>query len=195
VLAITFVLAAAASASAQPVTWQIDSSHSAAQFSVRHMMVATVRGAFGKMTGTVQWDGKDVATAVIEATVEAATINTRDAKRDAHLKSPDFFDAEKFPTLTFKSVQIEPAGSGRAKMAGDLTIRGVTKRVTFDVEGPTPQVKDPGGNIRVGATATATINRKDFGVNWNRTLDAGGVVVGDEVTLTIDVEIVRKASQ
>jgi polyisoprenoid-binding protein YceI len=179
---------------AQQPTWQIDPAHSAAQFSVRHMMVSTVRGTFEKMSGTVLWDGKDITTASVEATIETASITTREPKRDAHLKSADFFDAAKFPRLTFKSVKIEPAGPGKAKMTGDLTIRGATKRAVFDVEGPTPPIKDPYGNARVGATATTKINRQDFGVSWNGVLDAGGVVVGDEVTITVDIEIVRKAA-
>ncbi len=173
--------------------WQIDSAHSAAQFSARHMMVSTVRGTFEKMSGTVLWDGKDLTTATVEVAIETASIVTREPKRDAHLKSADFFDAEKFPTLNFKSARIEPAGPGKAKMTGDLTIRGVTRRAVFDVEGPTPEVKDPYGYIRVGATATTKINRQDFGVSWNALLDAGGVVVGDDVTITIDIEIMRRA--
>jgi len=179
---------------AQQTTWQIDPAHSAAQFSVRHMMVSTIRGTFEKLSGTVLWDGKDITTGSVEATIETASVTTREPKRDAHLKSADFFDAEKFPTLTFKSAKIEPAGPDRAKMTGDLTIRGVTRRAVFDVEGPTPAIKDPYGNLRVGATATTKINRQDFGVSWNGVLDAGGVVVGDEVTITIDMEIVRKAA-
>jgi len=180
-------------ATAQRQTWQIDPAHSAAQFSVRHMMVSTVRGTFEKTSGAALWDGKDITTASIEATIETASVTTREPKRDAHLKSADFFDAERFPTLTFKSTRIEPAGPGKAKMIGDLTIRGVTRRVVFDVEGPTPAIKDPYGNLRAGATATTKISRQDFGVSWNSVLDAGGVVVGDEVTITIDMEIVRTA--
>jgi polyisoprenoid-binding protein YceI len=176
----------------QPV-WQIDPAHSAAQFSVRHMMVSTIRGTFEKMSGTVLWDGKDFTTASVEVAIETASITTREPKRDAHLKSADFFDAEKFPMLSFKSAKIEPAGPGKAKMTGDLTIRGVARPVVFEVEGPTPQIKDPYGFVRAGATATTRINRQDFGVSWNALLDAGGVVVGDEVTITIDIEIMRKA--
>ena len=189
---VTLAAAAVASpAAAQQPVWQFDSAHSAAQFSVRHMMVSTVRGQFGKMTGTVQWDGKDIRTAVIEATVDVASVNTREDKRDAHLKSPDFFDAQKFPTMTFKSISVEPAGPGKARLTGDLTIRGITKRVVFDLEGPTP-ILTQGGAMRVGASATATINRQDFGVSWSRVLDSGGLVAGNDVTLTIDIEAVRK---
>jgi polyisoprenoid-binding protein YceI len=193
VLAAATVTFSAASAGAQSTTWTIDSSHSIAEFTVRHMMVSNVRGAFGKVTGTANWDGKNLATASVDVVIDAASIDTREPKRDAHLKSADFFDVEKFPTLTFKSTKVEAAGAGRAKMTGDLTIRGVTKTVVLDVTGPTPEVKDQGGNSRLGASATTTINRRDFGVLWNRSLDAGGVVVGDEVKITIEVELVKKA--
>jgi polyisoprenoid-binding protein YceI len=179
---------------AQQATWTIDTAHSAAQFSVRHMMISNVKGEFTNTSGTVQWDGKDLSTAVVEATIDAASINTREPKRDAHLKSPDFFDVAKFPTLTFKSTKVEPAGQGKLRMAGDLTIHGVTKPVVFDVIGPTPVVKDPYGNQRVGASATTTINRKDFGLKWNAALETGGVVVGEQVTITLDVELVLKAA-
>lgn len=191
VLAVAAAAMVAAPAAAQQTTWQIDPSHSAAQFSVRHMMVSTVRGQFGKLAGTIQWDGKDVSKAALEATVDAASIDTREEKRDTHLRSADFLDAQNFPTITFKSVSVEPAGPGKAKLTGDLTLRGVTRRVVFDVEGPTPIVKQ-GAAERVGATATATINRKDFGVSWSRTLDSGGLVVSEEVAITIDIEAVRK---
>jgi polyisoprenoid-binding protein YceI len=184
----------AGQALAQQATWAIDSSHSSAQFSVRHMMVSNVRGEFTSTKGTVRWDGKDLATAVVEATIDAASINTREPKRDAHLRSADFFDAEKFPTLTFKSTKVEPAGAGKLRMTGDLTLRGVTRQVVFDVDGPTPAVRDNRGNQRVGASATATIGRKDFGLVWNATLETGGVVVGDEVKITLDVELMLPAA-
>ena len=193
VLAAATVTFSAASASAQSATWTIDSSHSIAEFTVRHMMVSNVRGAFGKVTGTANWDGKNLATASVDVVIDAASIDTREPKRDAHLKSADFFDVEKFPTLTFKSTKVEATGAGRAKMTGELTIRGVTKIVVLAVTGPTPEVKDPGGSLRMGASATTAINRKDFGVLWNSSLDAGGVVVGDEVKITIEVELVKKA--
>ena len=176
---------------AQQATWNIDSAHSSAQFSVRHMMVATVRGEFASTKGTVRWDGKDLATAVVEATIDATTINTREPKRDAHLRSADFFDVEKFPTLTFKSTKVEPVAPGKLRMTGDLTIRGVTKPVVFDVEGPTQTIKDNRGNQRVGASATATINRKDFGLTWNNVIESGGVVVSDEVKIVLDVALTQ----
>jgi polyisoprenoid-binding protein YceI len=186
------ILAAAAAAAAQPVTWQIDPVHSTATFAVRHMMVTTVRGTFQKLAGTVQFDGKDVKTIVAQATINVASIDTREPKRDEHLRSADFFDAATFPTITFASKRVEPKGAGRFALVGDLTIKGVTREVTLDVEGPTPEIKDPGGNIRIGASATTRINRQDFGVSWNRALDAGGVVVGDEVAITLDLSLIRK---
>jgi polyisoprenoid-binding protein YceI len=177
---------------AQAPPWQIDSAHSAAQFAVRHMMVSTVRGQFNKLSGSVIWDGKTFPSASVDIVIDAASIDTREAKRDDHLRSPDFFDVAKFPTITFKSTRIEPAGEGKLRMTGDMTIRGVTKPVVFEVTGPTPAIKDMSGASRVGASATTTINRKDFGLLWNRTLDSGGVVVGDEVTVTVDIEMVSR---
>jgi polyisoprenoid-binding protein YceI len=155
------------------------------------MMVATVRGEFANTKGTVRWDGKDLASAVVEATIDATTINTREPKRDAHLRSADFFDVEKFPTLTFKSTKVEPVSPGRLRMTGDLTIHGVTRSVVFDVEGPTQAIKDNRGNQRVGASATATINRKDFGLTWNAAIETGGVVVSDEVKILLDVALTQ----
>jgi polyisoprenoid-binding protein YceI len=187
------VLAAAAATTAQPATWQIDPVHSTATFAVRHMMVTTVRGTFQKLAGTVQFDGKDIKTLAAQATIDVASIDTREPKRDEHLRSADFFDAARFPAITFVSKRVEPKDAGRFALVGDLTIKGVTREVTLEVEGPTPEVKDPGGNIRIGASATTRINRQDFGVSWNRTLDAGGVVVGDEVAITLDLSLIRKA--
>lgn len=172
--------------------WQIDTAHSAVQFAVRHLMVSTVRGQFGRLTGTVRWDPANPATASVQAEVDVATIDTREPKRDAHLKSPDFFDAEKFPKMTFRSTGLSSAGPGRWKLAGELTIRGVTRPVVFDVEGPTPPVKGPDGRLRTGATATARISRKEFGITWNRVLETGGVAVGDEVSITVDVELIQR---
>lgn len=186
------VLVLSAPVVAQAQTWQIDAAHSSAQFAVRHMMVSTVRGQFQKMSGTVEWDGKNFAAAIVDVVVDAASVNTGVPRRDDHLRSADFFDVTKYPTLTFKSAKIESAGPGRLKMTGDLTIHGVTKPVTFDVAGPTATIKDQSGAQRVGATATTTISRQDFGLTWNRAIEAGGVTVSDEVQLTIDVELVNK---
>ena len=164
--------------------WQIDKAHSAAQFAVRHLMVSTVRGHFGKLTGSVDYDPKNLAAAKLQAEVDVASINTREPKRDADLQGPDFFDAAKFPTITFKSTKIESVEQGRLKMTGDLTLRGVTREVVFDVEGPSGPVKDKMGE-RMGASATAKISRKEFG------MVGGRATVGDEVTITIDVELIR----
>jgi len=187
------MLLIAAPAAAQSTTWTIDSAHTTAEFTVRHMMITNVRGAFGKVTGMANWDGKDPSTASVDVVIDAASINTREPKRDAHLKSADFFDVKRFPTLTFKSTKFESAGPGKATMTGNLTMHGVTKSVTFDVTGPTPEIKDPGGNTRLGASATTTVSRKDFGLVWNQLLEGGGVVVSDDVRITIEVELVKKA--
>jgi polyisoprenoid-binding protein YceI len=187
--ALVLILAGAAEAQ----TWNIDATHSAAHFAVRHMMVSTVRGDMGKITGTVNFDGKNLSAAAVDATVDATGIDTREPKRDAHLKSPDFFDVTTYPTITFKSKKVTPNADGSFKVLGDLTLRGVTKEVTLDVEALRPAIKDQGGNTRSGTTATVKINRQDYGVKWSRNLDGGGVVVGDDVTITIDVELVMPA--
>lgn len=187
------LLASVASAGlARASAWDIDSSHSSAQFSIKHLMVSNVRGEFSKLTGTLNLDDKDITKSSVDVSIDANTISTREAKRDAHLKSPDFFDTAKFPTLTFKSKKVEKAGEGKLKVTGDLTIHGVTKEVVLSVDGPTPEIKDPFGGVRRGATATAKINRKDFGLNWNKALEAGGVLVGEEVNITLDVELKKK---
>ena len=175
-------------AAAETQSWNIDGAHSSAQFSVRHMGISTVRGAFTKMSGTVQYDPADLAKTVIDATIEAASVDTRVEMRDNDLRSPHFFDASKYPTLTFKSKKVAEGGPGKLKVTGDLTIHGVTKEVTLDVEGPSAPVKDPRGNLRVGASASTTINRKDFGV------DGAAAVVGDDVPITIDMELTRPGS-
>jgi polyisoprenoid-binding protein YceI len=188
------VAALATSAVAQVNTWQIDPNHSAAQFSVRHMMISTVRGAFTKMSGTAQYDPADLSKTVVEVTIDAASVDTRSDGRDKDLRSPNFFDVEKFPNLTFKSTHTEATGSGKLKLTGDLTIHGVTKQVVFDVDGPTPPIKDQRGNLHMGASATTKINRKDFGLMWNAVIEGGGVMVSDEVTITMDVELVHRAA-
>lgn len=186
--ALACLLAAASFADAQ--TWNIDSAHSAAHFAVRHMMVSTVRGDMGKVTGTVTFDPKQPAAGSVEATIDVTGIDTRDAKRDAHLKTADFFDVATYPTITFKSKTLTPVAGGGFKMTGDLTMHGVTKEVVLDVEPLRPEVIQ-GGNSRTGTTATGKINRQDFGVKWSRALDGGGVVVSDDVAITIDVELVK----
>ena len=192
----TAALAAAMSlpAAAATSTWQIDPNHSAAQFAVRHLAISTVRGAFTKVSGTVQMDDKDISKSSVEVTIDAASVDTRVADRDKDLRSDHFFDTAKYPTLTFKSTKVEQVAPGMLKVTGDLTIHGTTKQVVLDVEGPTAPVKDPWGNQRAAASASTKINRQDFGVKWNATMDNGGVVVGDEVSITIDVELVQKGA-
>lgn len=172
--------------------WQIDPIHSNVQFAVRHLMISTVRGEFSKVRGTVTLDESDPTKSVIEATIDTDSINTRVEKRDNHLKSPEFFDVEKYPTITFKSKKIATAGEGNFTVLGDLTMRGVTKEVVLNVAGTTKPVKDPTGKMRLGGSATTTINRKDFGFSYNKLLETGGVLVGDEVNITIDVELTQK---
>jgi polyisoprenoid-binding protein YceI len=189
-------LAAALSfpAAAATSTWQIDPNHSAAQFAVRHMAISTVRGAFSKLSGSVQLDDKDITKSSVEVTIDAASLDTRVPDRDKDLRSERFFDVEKYPTLTFKSTKIEQTEPGKLKVTGDLTIHGVTKQAVLEVEGLTAPVKDPWGNQRTAANATTKINRQDFGVKWNAKMDSGGWVVGDDVAITIDVELVQKGA-
>src|SRR5262245_4287002 len=173
--------------------YNLDPTHTAVQFAVRHLMVSTVRGEFGKLQGRVMVDPADWTRSTISATIDAASINTRVEKRDEHLRSPDFLDVAKYPTITFTSTKVVKVANDKYRVTGDLTLHGVTKSVDLDVEGPTPPRKDPWGNVRSGATATATINRKDFGIVWNKALDGGGVTVGDEIKVTIDVEALAAA--
>ena len=185
-----FLLAVPALAPAS--TWNIDPEHSAVEFKVRHLMVSNVKGVFGKVAGVVTVDDKDLTKSSVSATIDTASIDTGVAKRDTHLKSADFLEVDKYPTMTFVSTQIVKSGNtGGFKLIGDLTLHGVTRKVALDVEGPAPQIKDPMGNIRSGASATAKINRKDFGLTWNKVLEAGGVAVGDEVVINIEVELIK----
>jgi polyisoprenoid-binding protein YceI len=186
------ILTLSTTALGDPSIWEIDSTHSSAQFAVRHLMVSTVRGGFGKVSGTVTLEESDPTKSAIEATIDTTSIDTRIAKRDDHLKSPDFFDVAKYPTITFKSKKIEAVGEGKFKVTGDLTMRGVTKEVVLDVEGTTKGVKDPMGKVRIGGGATTKLNRKDFGLAYNRALETGGVLIGEEVDVTIDVELTQK---
>lgn len=172
-------------------TWEIDSAHSVALFAVKHMMVSTVHGKLGKVSGTVQMDDKDVTKSTVEATVDATGIDTAEPSRDNHLKSPDFFDAAKYPTITFKSTRIKKGAGNHLTVTGDLTMHGVTKPVTLAVTYSPTEAKDPQGHIRRGASAAARVNRKDFGLNWNKALETGGVIVGDEVDLTLEVELIK----
>lgn len=184
-------LAAAAVLEAQSVNYTIDTLHSAANFSVRHMMITTVRGQFGGLKGTVKFDAKNPAATAIDASIDASTINTGEPKRDADLKGEEFFDIKRFPAMKFRSTKVEAAGAGRLKVSGDLTINATTRPVLMDVEGPTPPIKDTRGREKVGATATTRISRKEFGITWNQVLEAGGVAVSDEVSITIDLELIK----
>ena len=193
-IAVTAGLAAILSlpAAAATSTWQIDPQHSSAQFSVRHMAISTVRGAFSKVTGTIVLDDKDITKSTVDVTIDVSSVDTREPARDNDLRSDRFFDAAHYPTMTFKSRKVEQLAPGKLKVTGDLTIRGTTKEVVLEVEGPTAPIKDPWGNLRAAASATTKINRQDFGVKWNATLDNGGVVVGDDVSITIDAEMIKK---
>lgn len=174
-------------------TYQLDPQHSAAQFKVRHLMISNVKGEFTRLSGNVSFDPSDLASSHIEATIETASINTREPQRDQHLKSADFLEVAKYPSITFRSTAIVAAGSDSFEVVGDLTIRGVTRPVALNVESVTPEVKDPWGFVRRGATARTKIDRKDFGLIWNTALETGGFLVGDDVEITIDAELMRKA--
>jgi len=176
---------------ASAATYDIDPAHSSFSFKVRHLTVSNVTGTFGKVKGIAVIDDRDITNLRVEVTLDAFSIDTSDAKRDEHLRSPDFFDVAKYPFLTFVSKKISRIDTTKIQVTGDLTIRGVTKEVTVDMEGPTPEIKDPGGKMRRGATGTTKINRKDFGIAWNRTLDTGGLVVGDEVNISVEVELIK----
>jgi polyisoprenoid-binding protein YceI len=172
-------------------TWNIDPVHSVAEFKVRHMMISNVKGQFTGVKGTLSLDPDDLLNSKVQATIDAGSINTREAQRDAHLKSADFFDVEKFPTLAFSSTHVSRLGEAELAVDGDLTIHGITRKVAFEVEGPTAPAKDPWGSTRLGLSATTRINRKDFGLTWNAALETGGILVGDEVTITLDVQFVK----
>jgi polyisoprenoid-binding protein YceI len=173
-------------------TFNLDPYHSAIQFKVKHLMITNVKGVFEKFKGTVVLDEKDITASKVDVSIEMASVNTNIAKRDEHLRGPDFFDVTRFPAMTFVSTRVEKAGNGLLKVTGNLTIKGVTKPVVLTVEGPTGEIKSPQGDLRRGASATATVNRQDFGVSWNKKLDGGGVVLADEVFITIDTEMSRQ---
>jgi polyisoprenoid-binding protein YceI len=190
IAAIALIVMVAARAHAD--TWNIDPVHSNVEFSVRHMMISNVKGQFEKVAGTIIANGKEPSSVQINATIDTSSLNTRNEKRDAHVKSPAFLDVEQYPAITFKSTRIEPAGEGKWNVTGDLTLHGVTKPVVLAVEGPTPPINDPFGNTRAGASATTKINRKDFGIVWNQPLETGGVLVVDEVAISIEVEAIKQ---
>lgn len=171
--------------------YTIDSAHSAADFSVKHMMIANVQGEFSGVKGTVSYDPANPKNSSIKAVIDVATLKTNDPDRDKHLKSPDFFDLAKYPTMNFESTDFVDNG-GKLQIKGNLTLHGVTKLVTLDVDGPSAEMKDPWGNMRRGVSATTTIHRQDYGLVWNKSLDGGGVLVGDDVKVTLNIEGVRK---
>jgi polyisoprenoid-binding protein YceI len=173
------------------ITYQIDPAHTSAQFTVRHMMITNVRGGFSRVDGTVVYDPDNPAASSVEATIDANSIKTMDEQRDAHLKSADFLDTDKYPTITFKSKKIESAGEDEWKVTGDLTIHGATREVVLKVEGPTAEVKDPVGNTRVGASATTKIKRSDFGLTYNAILETGGIALGDELKIEVEVSAIK----
>jgi polyisoprenoid-binding protein YceI len=190
-LTFVFCLAALPPLLAEPVTYVIDPAHSAVQFSVRHMMITNTKGEFSKFEGTIVYDPKNLAASKVEATIDANSVNTREPKRDSDLRGSEFFDVAKYPNLVFKSRQVTKSGDNLL-VKGDLTIRNVTKEVVLTVEGPTPEMKDQRGRMKIGLSATAKVNRKEFGLMYNQLLETGGVVVGDEVTITLDIEATRK---
>jgi polyisoprenoid-binding protein YceI len=190
-LVVSALLALAVSAPALASNWEFDGAHSSAEFKIRHLMISNVTGKFAGISGKVELDDADVTKSKIEANIDVSTVNTDNEKRDAHLKSPDFFDVAKFPKMTFKSTSITKEGSD-LKVHGELTMHGVTKPVTLDVTSLSDAVKDPFGGTRRGLTASTKINRKEFGLTWNKALETGGVMVGDDVQVTIDAELVKK---
>lgn len=174
-------------------TYQIDPAHSSANFSIRHMMVTNVRGSFKKVTGTVVYDPENPSASTVNAEIDASSINTNEDQRDTHLRSADFLHVEQFPTITFRSTKVEKTGDDEFKIQGDLTIHGVTKPVTLEVEGPAPEGKDPWGNTRTGATAKTKIKRSDFGLTWNAALETGGILVGDDLKIELDLSLIKAA--
>jgi len=172
-------------------TWKIDPAHSAAEFKVKHMMISNVKGTFQGLEGVLGENSVDPASSTIQATIDIGTLSTGDPQRDAHLKSVDFFDLEKFPTMTFKSTSVKPKGEGEYSVTGNLTLHGVTRSVTFAVEGPSAPNQDPWGNTRIGLSATSKINRKDFGLTWNAALETGGILVGEDVAITLDIQFIK----
>lgn len=189
---IAAVVTLAIPALASAASWSIDPDHSNVGFKVRHMMVSNVKGEFAKYGGVVDIDDKDVTKSRVEVTIDTASISTGVAKRDEHLKSAEFFDVAKYPTMTFVSQKVKKAGNDRLKVYGLLTLHGVTREVVLDVEGPTRAYKDPWGNIKRGATAIARVNRKDFGLTWNAAIESGGVAVGEEITIALEIELLKK---
>lgn len=172
-------------------TWKLDPAHSVAEFKVKHMMISNVKGSFTGLSGTLTLDETDYTHSTAEASIDVASVKTGDAQRDGHLKSPDFFDADQFPTITFKSTNIDAKGGADYEVTGDFTLHGVTKPVVFAVEDVSEPSKDPWGNQRIGLSASTKINRKDFGLAWNSALETGGLLVGEEVTISLEVQFIK----
>ena len=179
------------SSSAMASSWTIDPDHSNIQFKIRHLMITDVKGTFGKVKGVIRIDEKDMSLSAVEVTIEIDSINTGVAKRDEHLKSNEFFDAARFPTMTFVSRKVTQSGKGQMKILGDLTIRGISREVVLDVEGPTNEINDPWGNTRRGASATTKINRTDFGLTWNKSMESGGMMIDDTVFINLEIEMIK----
>jgi len=181
----------ALSATAQTSTWTIDPKHSTAQFTVRHLAISNVSGNFTNVTGTIDLNEKDITQSQVSAVIDVSSVDTRVSDRGKDLRSPNFFDVEKYPTIEFKSKRIVNSG-GKLQVIGDLTMHGTTREVTLDVDGPTPELNDPWGNVRRGFSASTTLNRKDFGLTYNHALKTGEAVVGDNVKIQIDLELIKK---
>ena len=173
-------------------TWNLDPAHSGAEFKVKHMMISNVKGKFTGLSGVLKLDETDYTHSTVEASIPTASLSTGDDQRDGHVKSADFFDVEKFPAMTFKSTNIDSVGGGDYEVTGDLTIHGVTKSVILKVEDVSEPSRDPWGNHRIGLSGSTKINRKDFGLTWNSALETGGVLVGEEVTITLDIQFIRQ---
>jgi len=184
-------MATTTSTPAATTTWKLDPAHSSAEFKVKHMMISNVKGGFTGLSGTLTEHTTDSSLSSVEASVDVSTVNTGDVQRDAHLKSADFFDVEKYPTMTFKSTAVKPNGDGGYNVTGDLTLHGVSRQQTFVVDGPSTPGKDPWGNTRIGLSATAKISRKDYGLIWNATLETGGILVGDDVQITVEAQFIK----
>jgi polyisoprenoid-binding protein YceI len=184
-------MATSTTAPASVITWKLDPAHSSAEFKVKHMMISNVKGHLSGLTGTLVEHLTDKTLSAVEASIEVATLTTHEPQRDAHLKSADFFEVEKYPQMTFKSSKVEHKGEGEYRVTGDLTLHGITRPVTFAVEGPSAPNNDPWGNTRIGLSATTKINRKDFGLNWNAALETGGILVGEDVQISLDVQFIK----
>lgn len=172
-------------------TWKLDPAHSSADFKVKHMMISNVKGSFTGLSGNLYENPADPTLSTVEASIDIATITTGDSQRDAHLKSADFFDATQYPTMTFKSTSVKPNGDGGYNVTGDLTLHGATRQQVFVVEGPSTPAKDPWGNTRIGLSATAKISRKDYGLTWNAPLETGGILVGEDVHITLEAQFIK----